>query len=112
MVGAGGIEAANGAAGIASMTRGTPATATAAELRERNEHGKRLKSGGPEALRAPSDWRSRMERATVRTGANAEAPNRWTPSKHVGSPGSLRRGTVARNDDVDARERTEVGCPP
>jgi hypothetical protein len=45
MVGAGGIEAANGVAGIASMTRGTPATATAAELRERNENGKRLRSG-------------------------------------------------------------------
>jgi hypothetical protein len=49
-------------AGIASMTRGTPATTTAAELREPNEIGKRLRSGGPEALRAPSDWRSRMER--------------------------------------------------
>jgi len=57
-----GIEAANGVAGIALVTRTAPATATAAELLESNENGKRMRCGGPEASRAPSDSRSHMER--------------------------------------------------
>jgi hypothetical protein len=60
--GAGGIGATNGVAGIASITSAAPTTPTAAEPLERNEYGKRLRSGGPQALRARSDWRSRMER--------------------------------------------------
>ena len=48
--------------GIASMTPAVPATASAAEPLLHNENGKRLRTGGAEASRAPSDWRSRMER--------------------------------------------------
>ena len=110
---AGGGGAANGVTGIASMTRTTPATATAAEPLERNENGKRLRSWGPEAFRAPRDWRSRMENnATAGTEANEAASNCRTPSKPAGRTNSPRRGTVARDDDVDARERAEGRRPP
>jgi len=62
MEGAGGIEAATGGAGISSMTCDPTATANATEQLVHYENGMRLRSGDPEASRAPSDWRSRMER--------------------------------------------------
>jgi hypothetical protein len=49
---------------------------------------------------------------TAATGTDAAAPNNWTSRKPGGSPGSLRGGTAAGNDDVNARERAEVGCLP
>jgi hypothetical protein len=62
MGGAGEIGVANGVAGIAFISCAAPATATAPEPLEHNENQKRLSSGGPEVSRAPSDWRSYMER--------------------------------------------------
>jgi hypothetical protein len=62
MGGAGGGGVANGVTGIASMTRAASATVTMVDPLERNEKEKRLRSWGPEALKAPSNWRSCLER--------------------------------------------------
>jgi len=53
---------ANRVRGIASMTRAASATPTASDQLERNGNRKRLRNWRPEDSRAPSDWRSRMER--------------------------------------------------
>jgi hypothetical protein len=63
MGGAGRIGAVNGAVAIKLMSRTALAIATAVKPLECNGNGKRLRSGGSDSLRAPSDWRSRMERS-------------------------------------------------
>ena len=64
----------NGVAGLMLMARATPMTAIAAEELEPNDNGKRPRTSSPEASRAPSDWRSHLER-TMRQQAQ-EVPQR------------------------------------
>jgi hypothetical protein len=71
MGGAGRGGAVNGLMGIASRILADPGTVTSAVLLERNMNRKRLRSWVPEALRAPRDRRSRMER-TMRQQAQEQ----------------------------------------
>jgi len=63
-----GIGAGYSVAGIVSMTRAAPATAIAARPLEPIGTGKRPRTSGQEASRAPSDWRSRIERTMRQQG--------------------------------------------
>jgi len=99
------------------MTAATPSAAETAgttmfEPMERNQNGKRRRRSEAPATPSGLEEPHGENNATACAGANAAAPNCWTPNKLGASAGSPRRSTVVGNDDVDAIETPEVGCPP
>jgi len=76
--------------------------------REREAEKEERGPGDPQRLEEPHGDNN----ATTSAGANAAAPNYWTPNELGASAGCPLRSTVVGNEDVDAGERAEVGCPP